>query len=83
MDTKIDLKQQPNVSCEKCGSKIFKEVFILKKVSRIMLGEAQDAIAPIGVYCCNICNHINKEFNILDTEESNDKENTPLLGLTP
>lgn len=82
MESKIDLRTQPNISCEKCGSKLFKEAFVLKKVSRIMLGESQDAIAPISVYCCNQCNHINKEFNILDTQESNDKENHSLLGLT-
>ena len=31
---KIDLKQQPTVVCEKCESKYFKEVVIIKKVSK-------------------------------------------------
>ena len=29
---RIDLKQQPTVTCEDCGGKYFKEVVLLKKV---------------------------------------------------
>ena len=28
---RIDLKQQPTVTCEDCGSKYFKEVVLLKR----------------------------------------------------
>ena len=31
---KIDLKQQETVKCEKCNSKFFKEVVLLKKVPK-------------------------------------------------
>jgi DNA-directed RNA polymerase subunit RPC12/RpoP len=31
---KIDLKEQPTITCEECGSKYFKEVVIIKKVSK-------------------------------------------------
>ena len=29
---KIDLRQQPTITCDSCGSEFFKEVVILKRV---------------------------------------------------
>jgi DNA-directed RNA polymerase subunit RPC12/RpoP len=43
---KIDLKKQPTVVCEKCGSKYFKEVVLIKKVSKLMTGSSEDTLVP-------------------------------------
>jgi len=33
---KIDLKQQETIVCEKCESKFFKEVVLIKKVPKLL-----------------------------------------------
>jgi DNA-directed RNA polymerase subunit RPC12/RpoP len=63
---KIDLKEQPTVTCEECGSKYFKEVVMIKKVSKLMTGSSQDTIVPFPTYRCADCKHINEEFKIFE-----------------
>lgn len=69
---KIDLREQPTVSCEECGGEFFKEVTILKKVSRLLTGSSDDTLVPFPTYMCNECGHVNQEFRLFDkpkTEE--------------
>jgi hypothetical protein len=63
---KIDLRQQPTVECEKCKSIFFKEVVILKKVSKILTGGSEDTIVPFPTYACLNCEHINEDFKLFD-----------------
>ena len=48
---KINLKEQQTIKCEKCESKFFKEVTMLKKV-------------PFPTYMCNDCGHVNSDFEL-------------------
>jgi uncharacterized Zn finger protein len=63
---KIDLKEQPTVVCENpdCGSKFFKEVVLIKKVSKLMTGSSEDTLVPFPTYMCNSCGHVNKDFEL-------------------
>ena len=61
---RIDLKQQPTVKCEKCGSKFFKEVTMLKKVPKLLTGSHEDTIVPFPTYMCNECGHVNEDFEL-------------------
>ena len=61
---KIDLKQQETIKCEKCESKFFKEVTMLKKVPKLLTGSAEDTLVPFPTYMCNVCGHVNKDFEI-------------------
>ena len=63
---KINLKDQPTVDCEKCHSKYFKEVVMLKKVSKILTGASEDTIVPFPTYMCNSCGFVNEEFQLFD-----------------
>ena len=63
---KIDLKQQPTVECEKCKSTFFKEVTMIKKVSKILTGSGEDTLVPFPTYMCESCGHVNKEFELFD-----------------
>jgi uncharacterized Zn finger protein len=63
---KIDLRQQETVVCEKCGSKFFKEVVLIKKVSKLLTGAPEDTLVPFPTYRCDDCGHINKDFQIFD-----------------
>jgi uncharacterized Zn finger protein len=61
---KIDLKQQPTVECEKCTSKYFKEVVLIKKVPKLMTGASEDTIVPFPTYMCIECGHVNVDFDL-------------------
>jgi len=66
MDTKmqINLREQPTVVCEECGSDRFREVTFIKKVSKLMTGSPKDTIVPFPTYCCDKCGYINKDFDV-------------------
>lgn len=61
---KIDLKQQPTIECEKCKCKYFKEVVLIKKVSKLMTGASDDTLVPFPTYMCNDCGHVNPDFEL-------------------
>ena len=61
---RIDLKQQETVKCEKCGSKFFKEVTMIKKVPKLLTGSQEDTIVPFPTYMCVSCDHVNVDFEL-------------------
>lgn len=61
---KIDLRQQTTIKCEKCESRFFKEVTMLKKVPKLLTGSPEDTIVPFPTYMCNECGHVNEEFEL-------------------
>jgi uncharacterized Zn finger protein len=63
---KINLKEQPTISCESCGNIYFKEVVLIKKVSKIMTGSSDDVIVPFPTYMCEKCGYVNEEFRLFD-----------------
>ena len=70
---KIDLREQPTVTCEVCKSEYFKEVVILKKVSRLLTGSSDDTIVPFPTYKCDSCGNINEEFRLFDAPKIEEK----------
>ena len=70
---RIDLRQQPTVKCEDCGHEYFREVVILKKVSKILTGASEDTLVPFPTYMCDKCGYVNDDFKLFgnsDNEES-------------
>ena len=63
---RINLKEQPTIVCGDCGGMFFKEVTMLKKVSKILTGASEDTIVPFPTYICNKCGHVNEEFQLFD-----------------
>jgi len=61
---RIDLRQQETLKCEKCESKFFKEVTMLKKVKKLLTGSHEDTIVPFPTYMCNECGHVNQDFEL-------------------
>ena len=61
---KIDLREQPTIKCEKCESKYFKEITMLKKVPKLLTGSHEDTLVPFPTYMCNHCGHVNNEFEL-------------------
>ena len=50
------------MKCDECGHDTFIPVFLIKKVSAIMSPNGQEIIAPVQVFGCNKCGHVNQEF---------------------
>jgi hypothetical protein len=44
----------------------FKEVTMLKKVSKILTWASEDTIVPFPTYVCNKCGFVNEEFQLFD-----------------
>ena len=61
---KIDLKQQPSVICEECNSERFKEIVLIKKVSKLLTGSGSDTLVPFPTYVCDECGHMNEDFKL-------------------
>jgi hypothetical protein len=58
----LRLEDTTAVVCEKCNGQLFKEVMMIRKVSRFITNQPQDTMAPIPVFACHECNHVNDEF---------------------
>jgi len=56
------LKGADDIKCENCECLVFEEKIIIKKISKFITGSAQDSIAPMPVFACASCNHINEMF---------------------
>jgi uncharacterized Zn finger protein len=67
---KINLKEQPTVVCENptCGKKYFKEVVLIKKVSKILTGSHEDTLVPFPTYMCESCGHVNEDFDLFEKD---------------
>jgi hypothetical protein len=63
---RIDLKKQETIKCEKCESKFFKEVTMIKKVPKLLTGTPEDTIVPFPTYMCDSCGFVNEEFLIFE-----------------
>ena len=71
----INLKEQPTVSCEKCGGTHFKEIVLIKKVSRLLTGAPDDTLVPFPTYKCDSCGHMNKDFDLFNGEKTTEENN--------
>ena len=59
----VDLQAALDVVCESCGSRVFKEVAVLKRVSPLMSPTGKEMLAPVQTFACAACNHLNIEFD--------------------
>ena len=58
----VDLTHAKTLECEKCQCVGFKQTMMLKKLSPLLSPTGQEAIIPVGVFACDHCGHVNKEF---------------------
>ena len=58
----VDLSKANIMKCEECGNSTFEQTIMLHKFSALVSPNGQEAIIPIGVFACESCGHINKEF---------------------
>ena len=58
----MDLTHATTLECEECQCKGFKQTMMLKKLSALVSPTGQEAIIPVAAFACEVCGHINKEF---------------------
>ena len=66
----IDLTHATTLECEKCEGIGFKQTMMLKKLSPLVSPNGQEAIIPVGVFACESCGHVNKEFQDADIKQA-------------
>lgn len=60
----VDFSKSTGVKCEKCESEYFQEVYVIRKVSKLIAMTDQDVVAPMNTFRCADCGHINDEFKL-------------------
>lgn len=62
----VDISMSTEIKCENesCGNNTFKEVFLMRKISKLITGSPNDSYLPIPTFQCASCGHINKEFTV-------------------
>ena len=59
----VDLSNAIDIVCDACGSKQFREVAFIKRVSAIVSPTGKEMIVPVGTFACAGCGNVNKEFD--------------------
>ena len=57
----VDLSSQPTLKCI-CGSKLFNEAFIIKKIPSYLTGRSMPTIVPLKTYICASCGELPQEL---------------------
>jgi DNA-directed RNA polymerase subunit RPC12/RpoP len=52
----------PNIVCPKCGSKVFIEAAVLKRLSSVLSPSGKEELVPIPVFACAKCGTIPDEY---------------------
>jgi predicted nucleic acid-binding Zn ribbon protein len=60
----ISVKDAEDVKCESCENIFFEKVTKIKKISKLLIGTADDQFVPVDTYRCSECGNINDEFKI-------------------
>lgn len=69
------LRNSKKITCENCGCMFFKQVFSLRKISKVMTGTPNDQIAPIPIFRCDDCGVPLKDMMPPKEEEKEEPQN--------
>ena len=58
----IDLRNIDNIKCDECENETFETVYIIKHISALMSPNGQETLAPVQVFKCSKCGHVNEKF---------------------
>ena len=64
----VSLKDARDMNCD-CGNNTFMPGFRFKKMSKLITGQAQDAIIPIEMYLCTQCGKALQELLPLELRD--------------
>lgn len=58
----LSLAQTKGTDCSNCGGVFFKQVVILRTVSKLLAGTTEDLLQLVPVFRCDDCGELCKEF---------------------
>lgn len=61
MEIMKHLKDSSGVECEKCGCQVYNEGYLMRKISKLLLGSSSDVMVPYPIFSCRDCGHINED----------------------
>ena len=64
----VNLNDVPNLACE-CGHKLYKKVFIIKKISALISPTGKETVIPIEVHACDSCGKISSLYKNLNATD--------------
>lgn len=59
---RINPSDLQEVTCEECGSDLFREAVQIKKISALLSPTGKETFMPVPTFACVKCNHINVAF---------------------
>jgi len=62
LNQNIDFNQTTEETCEKCNSKVFTQVVMIRRLSALLSPTGQPTMIPIQMFACAKCNHVNTGF---------------------
>ncbi len=60
--TQTQIQNAKNLTCEKCGSEVFKQTFVVKSISGLLTEDGREMLAPVPIFSCSKCEHVNDLF---------------------
>jgi len=60
--SQVTLRDTHAVECDECKNTTFREVVMMRRVSRLLTGAPKDSYMPIPSFECASCGHVNDEF---------------------
>ena len=58
----IDFSKTTQIKCGRCENSTFKQTLLMRKMSALVSPNGQETIIPMAVFACEICGHVNKQF---------------------
>lgn len=62
LQQQLSLAQTKGTFCENCGSGFFKQVVVLRSVSKLLAGTTEDLLQLVPVFRCDDCNELCKTY---------------------
>jgi hypothetical protein len=58
----VDVSSMDDIACDECEGTHFVPVFLIKRISPLMSPSGKETLAPLQVFKCDKCNHVNELF---------------------
>ena len=58
----LNLKDAEDIKCEECANVYFTPVIMIKKISALISPTGKEIMAPVQLFQCSSCSHVNKQL---------------------
>ena len=65
LNANVNIKELDDVVCDECGHNVFRDGVLVKYVSPLLTTSGKASYAPIPIWSCAKCGHVNDKMNPL------------------